>query len=68
VIDTRDREDSDTLAKDKFVLGILVDLLSRHRHQIKNVEQVGAGQPATRPESKPEGNDKPKPESEGRSR
>ena len=31
-------------------------------------EQVGAGQPATRPESKSEGSDKPQPESEGRSR
>jgi hypothetical protein len=32
------------------------------------VEQVGTGQPATRPESKPEGSDKPQPEAEGRSR
>jgi hypothetical protein len=31
-------------------------------------EQGSAGQPATRPESKPEGDDKPQPESEGRSR
>ena len=31
-------------------------------------EQAGAGQPATRPESKPEGGEKPQPESEGRSR
>jgi hypothetical protein len=31
-------------------------------------EQDGTGQPATRPESKPEGGDKPQPESEGRSR
>jgi hypothetical protein len=31
-------------------------------------EQGGAGQPATRPESKSEGSDKPQPESEGRSR
>lgn len=31
-------------------------------------EQVGTGQPATRPESKPEGGDKPQPEPEGRSR
>ena len=31
-------------------------------------EQAGAGQPATRPESKSEGSDKPQPESEGRSR
>lgn len=32
------------------------------------VEQGGAGQPATRSESKPDGADKPQPESEGRSR
>ncbi len=31
-------------------------------------EQSGTGQPATRPESKSEGSDKPQPESEGRSR
>jgi hypothetical protein len=31
-------------------------------------EQAGTGQPATRPESKSEGGDKPQPESEGRSR
>ena len=31
-------------------------------------EQAGAGQPATRPESKSEGRDKPQPEAEGRSR
>jgi hypothetical protein len=31
-------------------------------------EQAGTGQPATRPESKSEGGDKPQPEAEGRSR
>jgi hypothetical protein len=31
-------------------------------------EQAGTGQPATRPEAKSEGGDKPQPESEGRSR
>jgi hypothetical protein len=31
-------------------------------------EQAGAGQPATRPEAKPEGSEKPQPEAEGRSR
>ena len=35
--------------------------------QQKRVEQDGADQPATAPESKPEGKDKPKPESEVRS-
>jgi hypothetical protein len=34
----------------------------------KESEQDGTGQPATRPESKSEGSDKPQPESEGRSR
>jgi hypothetical protein len=34
----------------------------------KEVEQAGTGQPATRPESKSEGSDKPQPEAEGRSR
>lgn len=34
----------------------------------KLAEQAGAGQPATRPQSKSEGGDKPQPKSEGRSR
>ena len=34
----------------------------------KKAEQAGTGQPATRPESKSEGGDKPQPEAEGRSR
>ena len=34
----------------------------------KEVEQAGTGQPATRPEPKSEGSDKPQPEAEGRSR
>jgi hypothetical protein len=33
-----------------------------------DAEQVGTGQPATRPELKSEGGDKPQPEAEGRSR
>ncbi len=33
-----------------------------------NAQQGGAGQPATRAESEPEGGDKPQPEAEGRSR
>ena len=36
--------------------------------KLTNSEQVGAEQPATRPESKPKGGDEPQPESEGRSR
>lgn len=35
---------------------------------IRHAEQAGTGQPATRPESKSDGGDKPQPESEGRSR
>jgi hypothetical protein len=35
---------------------------------IRHAEQAGTGQPATRPESKSEGSDKPQPEAEGRSR
>ena len=34
----------------------------------QEAEQAGTGQPATRPESKSEGNDKPQPEAEERSR
>lgn len=34
----------------------------------KKAEQAGTGQPATRPESKSAGSDKPQPEAEGRSR
>jgi len=37
-------------------------------HQQPEAEQGGTGQPATRPESKSEGGDKPQPEAEGRSR
>jgi hypothetical protein len=44
--------------------------LSAKRHQIisgiSSSEQAGTGQPATRPESKSEGSDKPQPEAEGR--
>jgi hypothetical protein len=36
--------------------------------QSKDSAEAGTGQPATRPESKSEGSDKPQPESEGRSR
>jgi hypothetical protein len=49
----------------------LVDKLKRIRTilaEIQKAEQAGAGQPATRPESKTEGSDKPQPEAEGHSR
>ena len=42
--------------------------LSKYKREPKKSEQDGTGQPATRPESKPEGGDKPQPESEMRSR
>jgi len=42
--------------------------ISEFRQRDQNGEQDGAGQPATRPESTPENGQKPKPESEGRSR
>jgi hypothetical protein len=42
--------------------------LEAHKLHTKRAEQDGAGQPATRPESKSEGGDRPQPESEGRSR
>lgn len=45
----------------------LVYILAMQRSPIKS-EQAGTGQPATRPESKSEGGDKPQPEAEGRSR
>lgn len=38
------------------------------RGKKSEAEQAGTGQPATRPESKSEGSDKPQPEAEGRSR
>ena len=40
----------------------------RAAKELADAEQAGAGQPATRSESKSEGGDKPQPESEGRSR
>lgn len=43
-------------------------LLARIAATKQEAEQGGAGQPATRPESKSEGNDKPQPDSDGPSR
>jgi hypothetical protein len=39
-----------------------------YQRRTETAEQDGAGQPATRPESKSEDGDKPHPKSEGRSR
>jgi hypothetical protein len=49
---------------------IPVDEIKKRINRAENprAEQAGAGQPATAPESKPEGSQKPQPESEGRSR
>lgn len=66
--DTLDREKLVTPAKDSFSLGILIDLLSRHRQPIKKAEQAGGGKPAKRSESRSKGDQKPQPESDGRSR
>ena len=49
-----------------FDKGVLAQLKSLTQKKI--AEQAGTGQPATRPESKSEGSDKPQPEAEGRSR
>jgi hypothetical protein len=42
--------------------------LDHRKHKYEEAEQAGTGQPATRPELKSEGSDKPQPEAEGRSR
>jgi hypothetical protein len=44
------------------------EILGKYNKKRKELEQASTGQPATRPESKSEGNEKPQPESEGRSR
>ncbi len=46
---------------------LLPDLIGVAK-ETKKAEQAGTGQPATRPESKLEGSDKPQPDAEGRSR
>jgi hypothetical protein len=53
--------------KDEDVKAFLKGLHS-NPNQKNQSEQAGTGQPATRPESKSEGSDKPQPEAEGRSR
>jgi hypothetical protein len=45
-----------------------IKLIAKKDAEVKQAEQVGTEQPATAPESKPEGSAKPQPESEGRSR
>ena len=47
----------------------VLDLQSKKVTQIENsAEQDGADQPATAPQSRPEGKEKPRPESDGRSK
>ena len=59
----------DPESNDSKVLLSLEDFEARLRAQLKKkAEQAGTGQPATRPESKSEGGDKPQAESKGRSR
>jgi hypothetical protein len=54
---------------DELTLDKILDEANVPRELPQNYsEQGGTGQPATRPESKSEGSDKPQPESEGRSR
>lgn len=57
---------------DEFVVGsqkpVFADPMLRRALKNQNAEQAGAGQPATRSESDSEGDDKPQPVSEGRSR
>ena len=54
---------------DEWLTGAEFDELEVDGQRIETkAEQAGTGQPATRPESKSEGSDKPQPESEGRSR
>lgn len=61
--------DKHLTADQRLDVANLIYLLAMERKPYKTkAQQGGAGQPATRPESKPEGGDKPQPESKGRSR
>lgn len=48
--------------------GLFCSIAKRRHHREEEAEQGGAGQPATRSDSKSEVGDKPQPEAEGRSR
>lgn len=53
----------------RYDLDKLIFLLAKERHPIgKKAEKADTGLPATSPESKSEGSEKPQPEAEGRSR
>jgi hypothetical protein len=61
-----------TKSKDKVWLEQIIQKYNKHKKSLPfysdESEQGGAGQPATRPESRSEDGQKPNPESEGRSR
>jgi hypothetical protein len=52
---------------DRVATQILLEAIKQY-HKSHKAEQAGTEQPATRPQSKPEGDEKPQPEAEGRSR
>ena len=63
----------EAISKHPMLELLFVDGDSTENNYVSNnvrrmIEQAGTGQPATRPESKSEGGDKPQPESKGRSR
>ena len=58
----------DSNDKERPILVMGPFILRRNVEADKEAQQDGTGQPATRPESKPEGSDKPQPEAERRSR
>jgi hypothetical protein len=62
----KNRELHSWINRKKWHVGMedLVEAIQKNHE----AEQDGNGQPATAPESKPEGSDKPQPEAEGRSR
>ena len=67
-LDSEDVKRKMAEAVNQHTLSFIADLVNHYRSTIRRDEQGGAGQPATRPESKSEGSDKPHPESDGRSR
>ena len=64
---SHDRPDRQS-AMDHYFMVMQKTKLEKLTTPTHKAEPAGAGQPATRPESKSEGGDKPQPEAEGRSR
>jgi hypothetical protein len=56
------------IPKESELHAVLEKCVEDRKKTTTKAEQGGTGQPATRPESKSEGGDKPQPEAEGRSR